>query len=108
MNNEIKNEKVQVPNGVDLNDKDYLNSLLSCLKEMTKNFTTAMTEASNDHLYEKYEEMFEDVSEMQREVYEVMFQNGWYQLETAEANKIKSKLNTLDTEFMDLNNDDEA
>ena len=68
MNNEIKNEKVQVPNGIEMNDKDYLNSLLSCLKEMTKNFATAMTEASNDHLYEKYEEMFEDVSEMQREV----------------------------------------
>ena len=49
MNNEIKNEKVQVPNGIEMNDKDYLNSLLSCLKEMTKNFATAMTEASNDH-----------------------------------------------------------
>ena len=27
MNNEIKNEKVQVPNGIEMNDKDYLNSL---------------------------------------------------------------------------------
>lgn len=102
MNNEIKNEKVQVPNGVDLNDKDYLNSLLSCLKEMTKNFATAMTEASNDHLYEKYEEMFEDVSEMQREVYEVMFQNGWYVLEKADTNKITKKYNLLNQEFINL------
>ena len=102
MNNEIKNEKVQVPNGVDLNDKDYLNSLLSCLKEMTKNFATAMTEASNGHLYEKYEEMFEDVSEMQREVYEVMFQNGWYVLEKADTNKITKKYNLLNQEFINL------
>ena len=102
MNNEIKNEKVQVPNGVEMNDKDYLNSLLSCLKEMTKNFATAMTEASNDHLYEKYEEMFEDVSEMQREVYEVMFQNGWYVLEKADTNKITKKYNLLNQEFINL------
>ena len=102
MNNEIKNEKVQVPNGVSMNDKDYLNSLLSCLKEMTKNFATAMTEASNDKLYERYEEMFEDVSEMQREVYEVMFQNGWYTLEKADTNKITKKYNLLNQEFINL------
>ena len=102
MNNEIKNEKVQVPNGIEMNDKDYLNSLLSCLKEMTKNFATAMTEASNDHLYEKYEEMFEDVSEMQREVYEIMFQNGWYVLEKADTNKITKKYNLLNQEFINL------
>ena len=102
MNNEIKNEKVQVPNGVEMNDKDYLNSLLSCLKEMTKNFATAMTEASNDHLYEKYEEMFEDISEMQREVYEVIFQNGWYVLEKADTNKITKKYNLLNQEFINL------
>lgn len=102
MNNEIKNEKVQVPNGIEMNDKDYLNSLLSCLKEMTKNFATAMTEASNEHLYEKYEEMFEDVSEMQREVYEVMFQNGWYVLEKADTNKITKKYNLINQEFINL------
>ena len=102
MNNEIKNEKVQVPNGVNMNDKDYLNSLLSCLKEMTKNFATAMTEASNDCLYEKYEEMFEDVSEMQREVYDVMFQNGWYVLEKADTNKITKKYNLINQEFINL------
>ena len=85
-----------------MNDKDYLNSLLSCLKEMTKNFATAMTEASNDHLYEKYEEMFEDVSEMQREVYEVMFQNGWYVLEKADTNKITKKYNLINQDFINL------
>ena len=105
MNNEIKIEKVQVPNGIEMNDKDYLNSLLSCLKEMTKNFATAMTEASNDHLYEKYEEMFEDVSEMQREVYEVMFQNGWYVLEKADTNKITKKYNLINQEFINLTED---
>ena len=45
-NNEIKNIKVDVPTGISLNDKDYLNSLLSSLKEMSKNYTLSLTEAS--------------------------------------------------------------
>ena len=53
-NNEIKNEKVEVPTGISLNDKDYLNSLLSTLKEITKNYTISLTEASNEVLYNEY------------------------------------------------------
>ena len=37
MNNEIKNEKVEVPTGISLNDKDYMNLCLSTLKCMEKN-----------------------------------------------------------------------
>ena len=48
MNNQITNPKVEVPTGIICNDKDYLNSLLSCLKEMSKNYVMAMTEASNE------------------------------------------------------------
>ena len=29
MNNQIKNPKMEVPKGMNLNEKDYLNSLLS-------------------------------------------------------------------------------
>ena len=38
MNNQIANQKQEVPTGINLNDKDYINSLLTCLKEMTKNY----------------------------------------------------------------------
>ena len=31
MNNQIKNPKTEVTKGMNLNEKDYLNSLLSCL-----------------------------------------------------------------------------
>ena len=30
MNNQITNPKVEVPTGITCNDKDYINSLLSC------------------------------------------------------------------------------
>lgn len=102
-NNQIKNEKTEVAKGVNLNDKDYMNSILSCLKEMCKNYAIALTEASNEELYDKYFEMFNKYSKLQREVYETMFQKGWYVIEKAETNKIDNKYQTLNQELIDLN-----
>lgn len=103
MNNQIKNPKIEVLKGVKLNDKDYLNSLLSCLKEMVKNYSIALTEASNENLYRTYKEAFDKYINLQRNVFELAFRKGWYVLETAEANKISNKYQTLNQEFTDLN-----
>ena len=43
MNSKISNPKTEVPNGLKLNDKDFITSLLTCLKEMQKNYAVAMT-----------------------------------------------------------------
>lgn len=101
-NNKIKNDKVEVPSGLSMNDKDYMNSILSCLKEMVKNYAVSLTEVSNEELYNKYKEMFLRYSELQREVYEVMFRKGWYILEKAEDTKINEKYQTLIQEFNSL------
>ena len=103
-NNEIKNIKVDVPTGISLNDKDYLNSLLSSLKKMSKNYTLSLTEASNEVLYNEYKLMFNDYISMQRDVYELMFRKGWYVLENSDSNKINNKYQTLKQELDDLNN----
>ena len=103
-NNEISNPKVEVSKGIQLNEKDYMNCLLTTLKDIEKNYVISMTEASNESLYKKYEETFKNISELQRETYEVMFKNGWYKLEKAEQMKITQKNNTLNQEYIDLNN----
>ena len=102
-NNTVSNPKTEVPKGLELNDKDYITALLTCLKEMTKNLAVALTEASNEDLYNKYLIMFNEISSMQRDVYELMFRKGWYQMEVAEDNKISSKLQMLSQEYQDLN-----
>ena len=43
MNNEICNQEKEVTKGLELNDKDYINILLTYLKEMSKNYTISMT-----------------------------------------------------------------
>lgn len=101
--NKITNPKTETPTGINMNDKDYLTCLLTILKEMSKNYATAMTEASNETLYKSYHAVFTEISNLQRETYELMFQNGWYALEKAETTKITEKYNTLSQEYQDLN-----
>lgn len=100
--NQIKNPKTEVCKGISLNEKDYLNSLLSCLKELSKNYTILLTEASNETLYQTNLEIFLNISSLQRKVYELMFKNGWYQLEKEDTNKISSKYQMLNQELSDL------
>lgn len=102
MNNKITNTKVEVPKGTELNDKDYLNCLNSHLKEMCKNYAQALTEASNEILYEKYFQMFDNITSLQRDTFELIFKNGWYPLEEVEETKLNEKLNTLTLEYNDL------
>lgn len=98
----INNSVTKVNIGIDLNDKDFSNLLLSSLKEMEKCLCICMTEASNDFLYNKYVDMFNEVSELQRKVFDFAFYNGWYVLETVSDTKIKEKLNLLTKEYDDL------
>ena len=51
----------------------------------------------------KYFNIFESISKLQREVYEVMFKKGWYILEQAEQLKIQNKYQMLNQEYQDLN-----
>lgn len=103
-NNEITNPKTEVPKGMNLNDKDHMNDLLSSLKAMEKNYTVALTEASNETLYKEYKEMFDTIANLQREVYELMFRLGWYPMEKVESTKITKKYNMLSQELKDLEN----
>ncbi len=102
MNNQISNPKVEVPTGISLNEKDYITCLITTLKEMSKGYVTAMTEASNESLYNVYKEILEKVCDLQREVYEIMFRKGWYIIEKSDTNKINTKYQTLSQEYADL------
>ena len=98
----IENPETKVPKGMELNERDYLTSLLTCLKDMEKNYTIALTEASCENLYNIHLDAFLNIASLQREVYELMFKNGWYKLETADETKINEKHQTLSQELNDL------
>lgn len=102
MKNKIKNPKVEVASTQEMNDKDYLSVVLELEKNMSNNYSIAIDEASNDVLYNEYFDLFEDTKDMARELYDVMFQKGWYELEEAEHQEINEMINTFTSEMKEL------
>ena len=102
MNNKISNQTTEVPKTNEMNDKDYITSVLAIEKYIVKDLAVAMTEASNNDLYNEYYDMYDEISDIQRQLYNLMFRKGWYCLEMAEENKIMEKLNKLNEEVKEL------
>ena len=98
----LGNSVNEVPKGIELNEKDYCVCLLSTLKDMEKNYVIAMSEASNEWLYDNYKNTFLNISDLQRRLYELMFENGWYQLETVDKSKLNEKYNNLTGDYQGL------
>ncbi len=101
--NKIGNPLVEVPSGISMNDKDYMNSLLSIEKCMLKNYAVALTEASNEFLHDNYLNMFDEIDDLQRRIFNAMFRRGWYVLEKADDSCVSEKLDMLEKEQRDLN-----
>ena len=105
-NNEIANPKTEVEKGLTLNDKDYLESVLTVCKDIEKNLVIAMTEASHEEYYEKIHEMFENIAGLQRDAYELYFKKGWFVIEKEDDEKLNKKYNMLEQELTNLEIDD--
>ncbi|MBR4618835.1 MAG: spore coat protein [Bacilli bacterium] len=101
-NTEICNPKTEVEKGLTLNDKDYLEGVLTVCKDLEKNLVIAMTEASHEEYYEKIHEMFESIAALQREIYELYFRKGWFIIEKEDESKLTKKYNMLQQELTDL------
>lgn len=94
-NNKVENPKTEVPETKEMNDRDYLDDLLESCKNMSNNLSYALSEMSNDELYKEVFSMFSDTKKLSKELYQLMFKNGWYSLEKAEETKIQEKLAEL-------------
>lgn len=102
MNNKVENPKTEVPSSIEMNDRDYINQILETEKNMSVNFSIALNEASNEKLYDDLFLIFKDVKMAQRDLYNLMFKNGWYSLEKAEQQKIMKKLTDMQTKLGEL------
>ena len=97
-------DEVKVSSTIDLNDRDYLNDILYNEKTILVNTATALTEASNDKLKKDIMKFFETIEQLQRETYELAWNNGWYVLEEAEKTKINQKEKELTKKLDELSN----
>ena len=96
---ETKQEKTKC-----MTDRDFLNDILSSEKDITSNTATSITEASNRNLASLFLDFFDITEELQREAYELAWNNGWYTLEEAETKKIKEEIKNLTKRLDELSN----
>lgn len=102
MNNKIQNPKIELDSSIEMNDENYLNDILETEKNMSVNFTYALNEASNETLFNEIYEIFKQIKEAQRNLFELSFRKGFYTLEKAETNKINEEYNTLLNKFNEI------
>lgn len=102
MNNKVQNPKIELDSSIEMNDENYLNDILETEKNMSVNFTYALNEASNETLFNEIYEMFKQIKEAQRNLFELSFKKGFYTLEKAETNKINEEYNTLLNKFNEI------
>lgn len=101
-NNTVQNPKTEIPQTPEMNDRDFLNDVLESEKNLSNNLAIALNEASNDAFFQDILDMFIESKKMARQLYNLMFQNGWYTLEKAEATKISQKSTELSPRLNEL------
>ncbi|MDD3453775.1 MAG: spore coat protein [Bacilli bacterium] len=105
MNNKIENNKTEVVEDMNMNDEDILSTILSIEKNMSVNLAYSLNEASNEILYDELYSIFENVKDLQRDIYEIMFQYGWYSIEKADNSKINEEVNKFKNKLSKLKQD---
>ncbi|SES66351.1 Coat F domain-containing protein [Salinibacillus kushneri] len=85
----ISNQETQVPKTPQMNERDFVNDMLATEKYMTASYNTAMNEVSNQGLYQDVSLIFKETQDCQRNLFDLMFKNGWYSLEVADQQKMQ-------------------
>lgn len=100
--NKISNNQVEVPKTNDMNDKDYLNALLEIEKNMSNNLSIALNEASCDKLFNFEFLLFTKTKGMARDIFNMMFDCGWYSLEQESQQKIDKTIQQFENSLNEL------
>lgn len=98
----ICNERVYVETTTEMNDLDRLTDVLETIKNMVNNYSYVLNEVSNETLFNIYQQIFNETSMMQRELFELMFEKGWYTLEEAPQTKIDESYNKYNNQLSQI------
>ncbi|MBO9608270.1 MAG: spore coat protein [Paenibacillaceae bacterium] len=74
--------------GPEMNDRDRLNDILSTEKYLTAAYNVGLNEMQNPALHQTVQRVLNDVHDTQSQLFDLMFQNGWYKMKAADAQEI--------------------
>ncbi len=102
MNNKVNNPETETTKTLEMNDRDYLNSILETEKNLSNNLSIALNEASNNEFFDELYDMFDEIKTNARDAFNLLFKNGWYELEKSEATKIDEEYQKLSSKLKEL------
>jgi spore coat protein CotF len=70
--------------GPEFNDRDRMNDMLSYEKYLTSAYNTGLNEMQMPKLHKDIQAILNEVHEAQFQLFELMFQKGWYKLKVAD------------------------
>lgn len=82
-NPKIQNPSAPFPKTPQMNERDFINDILTTEKYFSSSYTVAINEMSHQALFQDISNIANETQLMQRELYNLMFQKGWYGLEQA-------------------------
>lgn len=74
--------------GPEMNDRDRVNDILAYEKYLISNTNIAAWEASHQQLHQDLMTLCTETQACHRNLFNLMFQKGWYKLEAAEQQKL--------------------
>jgi len=94
---EMKNRQVSMGDEYEFNDKDMLQDALISSKSLYNLYNVFTSEASNKTLLDNLNPLRDEMSRTQRNLFNLMFEMGWYVLEEEPQTKVKKKANQFKT-----------
>ncbi|NLL02100.1 MAG: spore coat protein [Mollicutes bacterium] len=82
-----------------MEDKFIMMDALLTEKNLVHNTATALNEASCDNIYKIYYDIFDKESQEAKELFNLCYNNNWYQLEEAPNTKLTKEYDKLSQEL---------
>jgi spore coat protein CotF len=74
--------------GPEMNDRDFLNDILSMEKYLANGYNTGLAEMQNPKLHQAVQQHLVNTHNNQWSAFNLMFQKGWYKMKAADTQEV--------------------
>lgn len=88
--------------GPEMNDRDFINDILSMEKYLANGYCTGLAEMQNPKLHQEVQQLLINTHNNQWAAFNLMFQKGWYKMkaaDSAEVSQAKQQFANYKTQF---------